>query len=661
MLMNRFQEALIEYKKIDPSNPLYQQAQFNINLLQKKITNIARVDEIQPLVSIIMPVFNVEPYLDSSIMSVLNQSYHNIELIIVNDASTDNGLNIIKMYEKQDPRIKVINLEFNTLGGAGIPSNIGVNAAQGAYIAYADSDDILDKYAIERMLKAAIDHNVDIVIADFANFNNTTRIIECSYDKKNWENLPINKPFKPTEQPNIFKLSPVPWRKLYRTAFLNKNNIRFPEGDYFYEDNPLHWFVLSSSEHIVLIDYVVAYHRMEREGQTMGAMNFKLAAQFCHLNSIKNYLLKQSNVPKIYWKELVDFAYRANWVVDRQDVPEFKNILKKRYYQTASDIARISDLPKDEVTKMRPAFYKRCEEYKLAYPDLDLSIVIPIYNTVDLLPKLIDPILKTKLKIEIFLVDDGSDDGSKELCEKYAKENQRVYCITQANKGAGVARNLVMPLLTGKYSYFVDADDMIDVGALERAVEFSELHDHDLTMFKYKIEFYEKQTSRGMWNADQELWNKLLKATNNKERKELAIQMINYPWNRIIKTSLLHDENIFFGKTVVHNDVPYHWHSLISANNIGIFDEAICSHRKFEERQQITNISDYRRLMVLEAYRYTHELLKRYDDYPLVFNYWQKFIRDLLTWARDRVPVDQLDFYKVRHKQIIEELKGVQL
>ena len=664
--------AIKEYQKIDSSNILYKQAQFNISLARKNLEikpivqesnyiNFIPNSENLPLVSVIMPVFNVAPYLDASIMSVLNQSYRNIELIIVNDASTDNGLNIIKMYEAQDSRIKVLNLEFNTLGGAGIPSNVGVNYAKGEYIAYADSDDFLDKFAIEKMVYSALRHKADVIIADFSNFNNETRVIETSYDKQNWKDIPLDQVFNPKTQPNIFKLSPVPWRKLYKTSFLNQNGIRFPEGDYFYEDNPLHWFVLTSAERVVLLDYVVAYHRMEREGQTMGAMNFKLAAQFCHLNSIKNYLMKKANTPQIYWKELVDFAYRANWVVDRQDIPEFKNIVKKRAAQTMLEIESLSGISKDEILKMRPSFYKRCDEYKAAYPDLDLSIVIPVYNTVDLLPQLLDPILKMNLKTEVFLIDDGSTDGSRELCEKYAKENERVYCIAQANKGAGVARNLVMPLLTGKYSYFVDADDTIDISERTKAVRFSNANNHDLTMFKYKIEFFDKKTSRGMWNADQELWNKLLIATDNKTKKELAIQMINYPWNRIIKTSLLHDENIFFGKTVVHNDVPYHWHTLVSAKNIGIFDEAVCSHRKFDERQQITNISDYRRLMVLEAYRYTHELLKRYDDYKLVFVYWQKFIRDLLTWARDRVPEDKLEFYRVRHKQIIEELKEVKL
>ncbi len=143
-------EALKEYQKIETTNPLYDQAQFNIALIEQDLDSVISKKGRQltldrgvgtssnllssnskPLVSVVMPVFNVAPYLDASIMSVLNQTYDNIELIIVDDASTDNGMNIIKMYEKQDSRIKVISLEFNTLGGAGIPSNIGVDNAKG--------------------------------------------------------------------------------------------------------------------------------------------------------------------------------------------------------------------------------------------------------------------------------------------------------------------------------------------------------------------------------------------------------------------------------------------------------------------------------------------------------------------------------------------------
>ena len=659
-------KAISEYQKIKPDSPLYKSAQFNIEMLTngiytKGLTSVysAKVVD-KPLVSIIMPVFNVASYLDASILSVLDQSYKNIELIIVNDASTDNGINIINMYKNQDRRVKVIDLEFNTLGGAGIPSNIGVDNAIGEYIAYADSDDILDRFAIERMLEEATSKQVDVVIADLCNFNDDTREVETAYDKHSWKTLPINEAFSPQEYPQVFRLSPVPWRKLYRRSFLEHFEIRFPEGDYFYEDNPLHWFVLSRAKDIVLLDYVVAYHRMAREGQTMGANNYKLSAQFCHLNTIlQDFVTHRDRLPDVYWKELVDFSYRSGWVIDRQVTIENKKLLQKRYAQVATDIVKASKLTQEDVLKLRPNYYKKLEEFSKSKEAVDLTIVIPVYNCQDLLEETLQSLTTLKsLKIEVFLMDDGSSDISKDICEKYADKYDYIYSYSQGNRGAGVARNALIPLITGEYTYFLDADDTFEKSSLKEAFHVATQNQNDLLFFKYKIDFYEQKRSRDMFNADAEIWKKLLTSHTNREKQILASGLINYPWNRIIKTSLLHNENIFFGKTVVHNDVPYHWHSIASAKNIGLLDKVVCHHRKFDDREQITNISDARRMMVFDAYRHTRQIISSYESFESLFPNLKLFTTNLLMWAKDRVPSELKGKFSQKQKDILKELEG---
>jgi len=662
---NKYSEALKEYQYIDSSHPLFQSIQYNIEFLKNQINgtqNVVKKDIMNvetPLVSVVMPVFNVAPYLDASIMSVLNQSYKNIELIIVNDASTDNGLNIINMHAKLDSRIKVINLEFNTLGGAGIPSNIGVDNAQGKYIAYADSDDILTRYAIEKMVRLAEKDLSDIVIGDFNNFIEDTREVKIAYDKANWKNIPLEESINASSHPQLFRLSPVPWRKLYSREFLNKHNIRFPEGDYFYEDNPLHWFVLSKAPKVALLDYVVAYHRMGREGQTMGANNYKLSAMFCHVNTINEFFLKdRKSIDNIYWRELVDYSYRIGWVIDKQTNDRDKNILRKRYAQSANKVYKRSQLSKEEILKMRPAYFKKIDEYNKSLQDRELTIIIPIYNCEDLLDETLSSLLNFKnLSVEVLMMDDGSSDNSKNVAKKYAEKYDNFYLYEQNNRGAGVARNALIPLATGEYTYFLDADEEIDIRNLEEAINVARSNQSDLLLFKYKIHFYDKDTYRNMWNADQELWSKLLKSKSNEEKQILSSGLINYPWNRIIKTDLLHSENIFFGKTIVHNDVPYHWHSIVSAKNIGIFDKAVCSHRKFDEREQVTNITDSRRMMVFEAYRYTNTVISRYEVYKKIFPVWKNFIFELLDWAKQRVPEELKEDFVNKQEKINKYLK----
>lgn len=673
-------EALKEYQKIENTNPLYDQARFNIALIEQDLDSIISKKGRQltldravgtsskllssnskPLVSVVMPVFNVAPYLDASIMSVLNQTYENIELIIVDDASTDNGMNIIKMYEKQDNRIKVISLEFNTLGGAGIPSNIGVDNAKGEYIAYADSDDILDKEAIENFVEAAEEFDAEIVIADFCNFDNEDRIFETAYDKVRWAGLPLETVINPKEYPSLLSLSPVPWRKLYKRDYLENNNIRFPEGDYFFEDNPLHWFVLSKAERVVLIDKEVAYHRMAREGQTMGADSFKLAAHFCHINSITDFFHSSDQpMAKVFWQELIKRALNCQWVVTKVEDEKLKNTFRKRNAQLIENVLERSNLPAEIVNKYTPQALIKMREYSKARQDIDLTIIIPVYNCADLIEDTLKSLTQFQnIKVEVLIIDDGSSDDSLKICKKYSDRLDSFYTFSQNNKGAGVARNALIPLAIGKYTYFLDADDTIDIKNLEEAVVEANKNSNDLLLFKYKIHYFEKNKSTGMFGSDQNIWDKLLVANNNDEKKVLASGLINYPWNRIIATKLLHDENIFFGKTVVHNDVPYHWHSIIASKNIGVFDKAVCSHRKFDEREQITNIKDSRRMMVLEAYRYTHHLISKYEDFDKLLPVWIEFITRLLDWASDRIPVELSKEYDSKRFEIIEHLNSL--
>lgn len=616
---------------------------------------------ILPLVSVVMPVYNVGPYLDASIMSVLNQSYKNIELIIVNDASTDNSINVIRMYEAKDDRIKVHDLEFNTLGGAGIPSNVGFDAAVGEYIACADSDDILDAYAIEKMVALAQQENVDVVLADFALFSNETRVEEGAYDKARWKGIPLNQSIQLTDYPILLNLSPVPWRKLYRTEFMNKNKIRFPEGDYFYEDNPLHWFVLSQADSIAMLDHTVALHRMEREGQTMGSDAYKLAAQFCHMGTVRHFFEQKGNVPSVVWNRLVEKSKSFDWVINKESDPRVAAVLKQRNAQLMRHVLEVSGEDPETIQPPHFNFMEKLEKLESVREKKDLTIIVPIYNCEDLLGATLEQLSQISgLSYEVFMVDDGSEDKSREIAHKYSQKYENFLLFEQKNRGAGVARNAVIPIATGTYTYFLDADDSINSEALVKAVQFGEKNGYDLVLFKYRIHFFDQNSYKDMFESDQRLWEQLSQVSTNLEKQKLAVGLINYPWVRIIKTQLLHDETIFFGKTVVHNDIPFHWHSIVAAKNIGTLDAYVCDHRKFDTRSQITNIADKRRMMVFAAQQYTQRLIEKYPNFQEILPIWATFITNLLKWARNRIPADLQTDYENKRVAVQVKLRKLQ-
>lgn len=640
-----YDKAIVEYKKLVNCDVLGEQAKFNIHLaLRRKgvgattkleYTPVSK-DASRPLLSIVMPVFNVAPYLDASILSVLNQGFSDFELIIVNDASTDNSSKIIDMHASQDERVKAIHLSFNTLGGAGTPSNIGIKKARGKYIGFVDSDDWITPNALAELVASAESNSADIVIGDFCTFHDDDRTVAKSYDSANWSGIPIGKVVSVREYPQIFRTSPVPWRKLYRADFLKKNGITFPEGDYFYEDNPLHWFVVSQAEKVVFSNKVISYHRMVREGQTMAASPYKLSAMSSHLNTIASKVICQSGNPdEIVAKEFYDYWYRCDWIAAKQPEEKVAKLIRKQMgniYLRCKEVATpISD---------RVNFENRVNTCLSAYQDIDLTVVIPSYNCEEFLQSTVESVLSIKkITINVIIIDDGSNDNTLSVAKSLESKDKRIFVFQQNNRGAGRARNSVIPLCVGEYTYFLDADDYVYSDGLEKAVRSAMKYDNDLMFFKYRIEYFEEQKSRGMFNADADLWEKLKSCFNNREKQKVVSGLINYPWNRIIKTSLLLNENIFFGGSVVHNDIPYHWHTISAAKNIGHIDDEVCVHRKFENRQQITNISDVRRMMVFSSLEYTHEKLSKYDLYSEIKPVWKKFSTELLKWAKERVPV----------------------
>lgn len=141
-------------------------------------------NEEQELISIVVPVYNVEKYLKRCIESLINQTYKNLEIILVNDGSTDNGLKICEEYLKIDNRIKLINKENE---GLGITRNCGIDNAKGKYIAFLDSDDYIEADFYEKLYMSAIENNSDMVFASFKKVDKNDNIYAIRQSKLNKE------------------------------------------------------------------------------------------------------------------------------------------------------------------------------------------------------------------------------------------------------------------------------------------------------------------------------------------------------------------------------------------------------------------------------------------------------------------------------------------
>lgn len=601
-----------------------------------------------PVLSVVMPVFNVARYLDAAIKSVLTQDFADLELILVDDGSTDDGREIIDKHQQLDPRVRVIALGHNTLGGAGIPSNLGIKAARGKYLGFVDSDDLVTKTAFRRMLLLAEEHSSDVVVGDFRIFGDKRGVV-AAYDSAIWSDIPTGRVISTATDPALLRLSPVPWRKLYRRQFLEEHQILYPEGDYFYEDNPLHWRVLSRAQRVVACDQVVVYHRMDREGQTMGSQAFRLGAMAIHANTILNALTEITDGHReLLFAEFFAYLYRLQWVVNRQTQGAAALIQRALAEVAAKAIAVAPGVPLSaEITS-------RLSAYKAAYPDVDLTVVIAVRNDADLIRASLDPVMKlTGLRFNVLLVEHGSEDASLTVMQEYEEQYENVHVFTQGDHGAGRACNSVIPLCTGRFTYFLDPGVIIDPRMLQLAVEKADHETLDLLFAKHRVELVDEHRIEGMAPRDVEIWDQLRAAQDQQGRRKYVADLTTKPWNRLIRTSLLHDACIFFGPLKHGGDVLFHWNSTLSARNIGYLDADMCVHRELQVPDQLKD-SGTDILETLDVLRYTHRCISELNTYSSVRDEWAQFVRDQLEWAKDRGP----EFRQEAYRAISEELIG---
>lgn len=215
-------------------------------------------------VSVILPIYNVENYLEKCLSSVINQTYKNLEIICVNDCSPDNSLNIIKSFQQLDSRIILVDRKQN--GGLSAARNSGLDVAKGEYIYFLDSDDYIDKDYIEKMVNAAIRSGAEVVL-------NTS--IKAETKEKSSQHFKgrtyndISHEFIDAK-PAILNIIWNTWAHLWKKSFLDKINARFPEG-YIIEDQ---YFQAITYIHLKKI-YVIReslYHYIIRETSIIGKL-----------------------------------------------------------------------------------------------------------------------------------------------------------------------------------------------------------------------------------------------------------------------------------------------------------------------------------------------------------------------------------------------------
>lgn len=210
-----------------------------------------------PLVSVIVPVYNVEEYLHRCIDSLINQSYLNLEIILVDDGSTDRSSSICDEYAAKDNRIRVVHKEN---GGQSSARNVAMDIMCGKYVVFVDSDDYISCNMIEKFIDSSLRHNVDVVVADYTiigNFPKKTKEVNKDYCATG---IDIAKAIIRDEYPKNFA-----WGKLYKSYLFD--DVRFPEGR-IYEDTATIYKVVAKSSLVYCLSDSLYFYEMGRPNNT---------------------------------------------------------------------------------------------------------------------------------------------------------------------------------------------------------------------------------------------------------------------------------------------------------------------------------------------------------------------------------------------------------
>lgn len=274
-----------------------------------------------PKLSLLIPIYNVEPYLDQALSSAESQTLKDLEIICINDGSTDDSLRIIKKHQKSDPRIILID-KPNT--GYGDSMNEGLKKAKGEYIAILEPDDYLDPKALETLYDLAKKHHADIVRGNYYHTSSKS-------DQKQFVINPdeIDRVICPRQSHYILYQAPAIWSAIYRRKFLEDNHITFlPTPGASYQDLGFNFKTLAAAQCIVLTDEAFLHYRVDNSNSSIHSSG-KVNCVVTEYADIERFLSERDLLASI--GHFMAFAKFRNyfWNLQRLD-----SVSAREFYQT---------------------------------------------------------------------------------------------------------------------------------------------------------------------------------------------------------------------------------------------------------------------------------------------------------------------------------------
>lgn len=426
--------------------------------LSGKRNKIEMITEENFLVSIVVPVYNAEKYLEQCLNSIQNQTYKNFEVILVNDGSMDHSESICKSFVEGDSRFRYF-LKSN--GGSSAARNFGLDHVRGDFITFIDADDWVDENHLEVLINNIRENNSDMAVSSIKKFdsadNFSIRMYSnqekylLNYNKLNREEFLVILP-KLILASNSYKISVC---KLFKKELAYET--RFDNSLIYGEDTEFFFNLYCNMDSISYVDEVTYIYRLHDESSSSKFGQLHMEQELAIYKKMYERIEKLG-LPTIHYvntlRNLLD--YRKDYLDNRDLYNEYVEFLEKI-------------------------------EKKITYPKELISIIVPIYNVYPYLQLCLESIEKqTYSHFEVLLINDGSRDNSKDMCLEFVERDKRFKYFEQKNAGLSAARNTGILNARGEFITFIDGDDFIESNYLEELYYTSLKNDSEIVVGSYK-------------------------------------------------------------------------------------------------------------------------------------------------------------------------------
>lgn len=418
------------------------------------------------LISIVIPIYNAEKYLEECLNSIKNQTYKNFEVIMVNDGSKDDSETICMNFLRSDSRFRYLKKEN---GGVSSARNVGLDNVEGDYITFIDADDWVDENYLDLLITTVEKNHSDIVVSSYKQFNNIDVFYLRAYTIQ--EKYLLN--FERMNRDDFLTIFPKLMStnvcfnnavaKLFRKELVN--DLRFDTSIKYGEDLDFYFRLYLNVDSVSYVDEPTYVYRMHGDSTTSN-FNQEHAEQELSIFKQMHEKIQEIGLPSIhYFKKLKKLL---EW---RMDFLENK-VLLNEYFDFLKNI-----------------------EKTVTYPSTLISVVIPIYNVSPYLRLCLESVEnQTYPYFEVLLINDGSRDDSKDICQEFINKDKRFRYFEQENLGISAARNTGIVNSNGEFITFIDGDDFVDPNYLEELYHAALKNDSEIVIGSYK-EFNENDNN----------------------------------------------------------------------------------------------------------------------------------------------------------------------